>query len=244
MLFDVLLALVLIGSVLAGVWRGALLEVLSLTAFAAAVGFCQVLGAALAPGLAPALPDTGPLSVYAAAVVVAGLAILLVGTAVTAVIVRRARRRKSFAPADRIVGGVLGGLRGVGLWLVVACFVPSTADTAATWLGRQMQGSVLLTAANRANPLQQLTIVKDVRTFESLMRHPDRQDEFFRLPETRVFLAQPSVASAAEAPEAQQAIFRADLPALLRCPPVQAALLHSGALRAFRRALAAYRQKT
>ena len=246
MTVDLLLGAALAMSIVLGVLRGALLEVLSLAAFGAALLFCQALGEVLLPGAAYLMPDTSALAVHAAATVFAGLIILLAGTAVTALIVRLARRRgKRFTAPDRLVGGALGGVRAVLIWLVVACFVPTAFEGASlTPIGREMRRSVLLATANRANPLRRLSLVRDARTLQGLLADRRRQADFFALPETRAFLADPRVAAALREGALESAVARADLTALVRAPAFQAVLLEPGVLAAFRRALTAHRRRS
>lgn len=245
MTVDIVLGVVMVLSVVVGVLRGALLEVLSLLAFGAALVWCQPLGQVLVPGMATLLPNVSALGVHAAATVLAGLMILLVGTAVTALVVRLAKRKggKSFSAPNRVVGGSLGGIRAVLIWLVAACFVPPADGDGDSALGRQMRESALLAAANRANPLLHVPAVRDARTLQALLRDRDQQIAFFALPETRTFLAQPSVTAAVEEGHLESAVARADLATLVRSPPVQAALLEAGVLRSLRTALAAHHQR-
>jgi len=243
--FDIVLVGALALSVVVGVLRGALLEVLALTAMGMALLFCEPLGRFLLPGAAYLMPGASALAVHAAATVFAGIMIFLVGTAITAVVVRLARKKggKSFSTPNRIVGGALGGVRAVLIWLVVACFVPIPDGEPHSAIGRQMRDSVLLTAANRANPLLRMPLVQDLRTFQAILRSRDRQTAFFALPETQDFLIRPGVVSAVREGSLYGDVARADLAALMRSPPFQAALLERGTIRALRRALAAYRRQ-
>jgi len=243
MTVDIVLIVVLALSILMGVLRGALLEVLSLLAFGAALLFCQALGRVLLPGAAYLMPNASALAVHAAATVFAGLMILLVGTAITAVIVRLARKGgKRFTTPDRVIGGALGGCRAILIWLVVACFAPAPNGVPATSIGRQMRQSALVSTANRANPLLRVPFVRDARTLQRLLRDRDRQVAFFTLPETRTFLAHPRVQSAIREGRLEERVAQSDLTALIRAPAIQAALLEPGVLPLLRRALAAHRR--
>lgn len=246
MTVDILLGLVLGLSVLMGAVRGALLEVLSLAAFGIALALCQPVGRVLLPAAAWLLPGASVLAVDAAATVFAGLMVFLVGTALTALAVRLARKGgKRFTTPDRVAGGALGGCRAVLIWLAAACFVPPvTRGTGAppSWIGRQMQASRLLAAANRANPLLRLAVVRDARAFRQLLSDPAGQRLFLAEAATQRFLAHPPVAAALREGELEAALERGDLVTLMRAPAMQAALLEPGALTLFRRALADWRR--
>lgn len=243
MVIDIILGLVLGLSVVMGAVRGALLEVLSLAALAVALVLCQPVGKELVPAAAWLMPGASALAVDAAATVAAGIMMFLVGTAITAGIVRLARRGgKRFTGPDRVLGGALGGCRAVLIWLVVACFVPDAANEPTTALGRQMRSSALLRLANRANPLLRLDLVQDVRTLRRLLRRPEEQSDFLACPSTRAFLSHPRVREAIGAAGMQEVLRRGDLATLLRQPAMQAALLEPGVLTVFRRALTRWRR--
>jgi uncharacterized membrane protein required for colicin V production len=244
MLIDLLLGLAVVLSIAAGVFRGALAEVLSLLALAAAAAAAQALGAVLLPVAAYLMPNASALAVHAAATLLGGLVVLLVGTAAGALVVRLARKRgKRFTTPDRLAGGALGGCRAVFLWLLAAAFVPSADAAPASAVAREMRKSLLLAAANRANPLRRLPFIQDLRTFEAILADRARQAAFLDLPETRRLLAHPRVEAALNHPEAQAALARRDFAQLLRTPALHAALLDPSVLSSLRSALSAYRRR-
>lgn len=140
---DVALLSVLGLSVVVGVMRGFLSEVLAL------VGWLVAWFAArqVAPGLAPSMPGGGGVSLGLAYAVVFVGALLVCG--IVAWLLRQVIRASVLSGADRVLGGVFGLARGVLIGLVVALLVGFTplarepawqASQGASWLQVMLVG--------------------------------------------------------------------------------------------------------
>lgn len=143
---DWALLAVLLLSVVVGLWRGLVFELLSLAGWVAAFVAAQV----LAPHVAPLLPLGAPGSAlnfglaFAATFVVA-----LLLWAVASKLVRLLVHATPLQPLDRLLGAVFGLLRGVVLLLAVTTLVlltPARSSSAwqhshgAGWLAALLQG--------------------------------------------------------------------------------------------------------
>jgi membrane protein required for colicin V production len=137
---------VLLASMVIGLWRGFVLEVMALAGWLAAYFGAQW----LAPIWAPHLPVGEPGSSLndAAAFVVAFLAVL-VGCGLAARVLRSLVRATPLRAADRALGAAFGLLRGVLLLLVLATVVALTpaaasapwhASPGARWLDAALRG--------------------------------------------------------------------------------------------------------
>lgn len=130
LLTDWVLLVGLLLSVLLGLWRGLVYEVLSvlgwIAAFVLAQAFADEVGAWLPiDGLSPALRvAVGFVLVFVGVAFVAGLGAWLVQKLVAAVGLR---------PVDRVLGGAFGLLRGVVILLAVALVVSMTQTQNAAW---------------------------------------------------------------------------------------------------------------
>lgn len=123
-------AAVLVLSLLVGIWRGLVYEVLSLASWVAAF----VLAQWFAPHLALHLPMAGAAEVvrYAAAFVLVFIAAVFAMSLVTW-LVSRLFQAAGLRPADRVLGGVFGLMRGVAIVLAVAVVVSMTPMKNEAW---------------------------------------------------------------------------------------------------------------
>lgn len=142
---DIFLLLVLLVSVLVGVWRGLVHEVLSVAAWVVAYLLAQW----LAPQAAQWLPlsDTAePLRYAAGFVVVFVLTLLVVG--LVSWLIKQGLEQVGLRPVDRVLGAVFGAVRGVVVLLALALLVNMTPLKGhAAWRGAA--GSVWLDAGLR-----------------------------------------------------------------------------------------------
>jgi membrane protein required for colicin V production len=136
----------LLVSMLIGLWRGLLLEVLALAGWVVAWFGAQW----LAPRWAPHLPvgEAGP-DARTALALIAGFVAVLVACGVAARVVRLLVQATPLRGVDRLLGGAFGLLRGMLLLLLVAAVVGLTpagsapqwhASRGAQWLGVALQG--------------------------------------------------------------------------------------------------------
>ena len=140
---DWALLAVLAVSVVVGLWRGFVFEVLSLAGWVVAWFFAQW----AAPEIAPSLPVGRPGSALnLAAAFAAGFLAALVVWALLARLVRWLIRATPLSPIDRVLGAGFGLVRGAVLLLAVATLVGLTpAARSAEW--QASQGARWLTAA-------------------------------------------------------------------------------------------------
>ncbi|MCX7692048.1 CvpA family protein [Tepidimonas taiwanensis] len=127
---DVILLAVLAASVLLGVWRGLLYEVLSVLAWVVAFVVAQRWALAVA-GWLPLQGWSDPLR-YGAGFALTFVVVAFVGGWVAA-LARRGAEATGVRPVDRVLGGVFGLLRGGLILAGVALLVHQTpwADSAA-----------------------------------------------------------------------------------------------------------------
>lgn len=127
-------------SLLVGLWRGLVFELLSLAAWLAAFGAAQW----LAPVVAPKLPMLGagePLR-YAAAFALTFVAAIFAG-GLLAVLVKKLVTVVGLAPFDRALGGIFGLVRGLVVLLVTAVIVGLTPlKTELWWRDSQSAGAL------------------------------------------------------------------------------------------------------
>jgi membrane protein required for colicin V production len=114
-----LLALLLV-SVVIGLWRGLLFEVMSLAGWIAAYICAQALGAQLAPHLPFGAPGSAP-QVAAAFVIVFVLALIV--WSLLSSLLRRLIQASPLSGLDRLLGAAFGLLRGVLIALVIVTVV-------------------------------------------------------------------------------------------------------------------------
>ena len=134
---DWILLAVLGLSLLLGLWRGIIHEVLSLVGWVAAFYVSQM----YAPIAAAWLPMEGSSQMlrYAAGFVVVFIAVLI-GTALVSWLIKKLVSAVGLGPLDRLLGSLFGLMRGVVILLAVTVFVGMTPmrDTEA-W--KQAQGA-------------------------------------------------------------------------------------------------------
>jgi membrane protein required for colicin V production len=120
---DWILLAVLGLSLLLGMWRGIIQEVLSLVGWVAAFYVSQM----YAPLAAAWLPMEGSSQMlrYAAGFVVVFIAVL-VGTALVSWVVKKLVSAVGLGPLDRLLGSLFGLMRGVVILLAVTVFVGMT----------------------------------------------------------------------------------------------------------------------
>jgi membrane protein required for colicin V production len=120
---DWILLAVLGLSMLIGMWRGIVQEVLSLVGWVAAFYVSQM----YAPVAAAWLPMEGSSQMlrYAAGFVVVFVAVL-VGTALVSWVVKKLISAVGLGPLDRLLGSLFGLMRGVVILLAVTVFVGMT----------------------------------------------------------------------------------------------------------------------
>jgi membrane protein required for colicin V production len=120
---DWILLAVLGLSLLLGLWRGIIQEVLSLVGWVAAFYVSQM----YAPQTAAWLPMEGSSQMlrYAAGFVVVFVAVL-VGTALVSWVVKKLISAVGLGPLDRLLGSLFGLMRGVVILLAVTVFVGMT----------------------------------------------------------------------------------------------------------------------
>ncbi|MDP3834569.1 MAG: CvpA family protein [Hydrogenophaga sp.] len=147
-------------SVLLGLWRGLVYEVLSVAGWVAAFVLAQALadevGAWLPmDGLSPPLRvAAGFVLVFIAVAFAAGLAAWLVQKLVASVGLR---------PVDRVLGGAFGLLRGVVILLAVALVVSMTQLQGAAWWRDSATAGVLSATLHEIQPLLPEPVARYIR---------------------------------------------------------------------------------
>ena len=155
----VLLAALLL-SVLLGLWRGLVYEVLSVAgwvaAFVLAQAFADEAGAWLPmDGLSPPLRlAAGFVLVFVAVAFVAGLGAWLVQKLVASVGLR---------PVDRVLGGAFGLVRGLVILLAVALVVSMTQMQNAAWWRDSATAGVLSATLHELKPLLPEPVARYIR---------------------------------------------------------------------------------
>jgi len=158
MIIDVILAALVLMLTFIG-WRsGALASLARWGAVIAAATLSGPLGSALAPEVAPWLPDH-PQLVRPAATLVAGVGLLVVGLIVASVVVRFVRLVKLVAHADRLLGLVLGLAKGLLLAYLLAAFcvlLDRPLRKAFPAFGSQLDASLSVGIAREVNLLEEV----------------------------------------------------------------------------------------
>lgn len=155
----VLLAALLL-SVLLGLWRGLVYEVLSVAgwvaAFVLAQAFADEAGAWLPmDGLSPPLRlAAGFVLVFVAVAFAAGLGAWLVQKLVASVGLR---------PVDRVLGGAFGLVRGLVILLAVALVVSMTQMQGAAWWRESATAGVLSATLHELKPLLPEPVARYIR---------------------------------------------------------------------------------
>lgn len=130
-LTDGVLLGVLLLSMLVGIWRGLVLELMSLAGWVASFVLAQWLAADVAAGLPIWQEAAAPLR-YAlsfALVFVGGM----VSFALVSWLLRKVVESVGLRPVDRSLGGIFGGVRGVVVLLVLAMLVQLTGTHQQSW---------------------------------------------------------------------------------------------------------------
>lgn len=147
-------------SLLVGVWRGLVFEVMSLVGWLVAYVAAQ----AMAPSVAPYVP-IGSLGsgLNAGASFAAAFVVVLLAWALLARVVRFMIHATPLTVVDRLLGGAFGVLRGAVVLLVVATLVATTpAARSQAW--QQSQGAGLLgTLLQGLKPLLPDTLSQHLR---------------------------------------------------------------------------------
>lgn len=159
-LTDWVLLTALLLSVLLGLWRGLVYEVLSVVgwvaAFVLAQAFADEVGAWLPmDGLSPPMRVAiGFVLVFVVVAFAAGLGAWLVQKLVASVGLR---------PVDRVLGGAFGLLRGGVILLAVALVVSMTQMEGAAWWRDSATGSVLSASLHEIKPLLPEAVARYIR---------------------------------------------------------------------------------
>lgn len=159
-LTDWVLLTVLLLSVVLGLWRGLVFEVLSVAgwvaAFVLAQAFAEQAGAWLpVDGLSPPLRlAAGFVLVFVVVAFAAGMGAWLVQKLVASVGLR---------PVDRVLGGAFGLLRGAVILLAVALVVSMAQMQAAAWWRDSATASVLSATLYQIKPLLPEVVARYIR---------------------------------------------------------------------------------
>lgn len=148
--FDWVVAAVLAASVLLGLWRGLVYEVLALLNWLAAFLLAQW----LAPRAAELMPlgQAGDSIRYAAGFVVVFIAALFAGGLV-AWLLKKLVAASGLAPVDRVLGAIFGLVRGAVVVLVAAVVVHLTGLKASPWWTESMTAGVATAALRGLKPV-------------------------------------------------------------------------------------------
>jgi membrane protein required for colicin V production len=143
---DWIFCAVLLVSVLLGVWRGLVFEVLSLLSWLVAL----VAARFFAVDMALLLPMQGSSDGlrYAVGFVLVFVLVLLIGSLI-AVVSKKLMTSVGLRPVDRVLGALFGSLRG-GLLLLLACAVVSATPLKSTVAWQESVGAGLAVAALKA----------------------------------------------------------------------------------------------
>jgi len=144
------IAVALLGlSVLVGIWRGLLFEVISLVGWVAAFFMAQWFASDLADILPMGAPDA-PWR-YAAAFVIIFVAVAF-GVGLVASLIRALVKAAGLRPVDRTLGGVFGLARGALALLVAAVAVHLFSLEQSVWWRESASATVLDAALQNAKP--------------------------------------------------------------------------------------------
>jgi membrane protein required for colicin V production len=141
---------VLLASVLLGIWRGLVYEVLSVISWIAAFVLAQWLAADVAAMLP--MDEAGEAVRYAAAFVVVFIAAVFAG-ALLAWLTKKLIESVGLRPADRALGALFGLVRGVVLVLVLAVVVHITPLKEGAWWKESLTAGVATAALRGLQPV-------------------------------------------------------------------------------------------
>jgi membrane protein required for colicin V production len=141
---------VMAASLLLGVWRGLVYEVLSVISWIAAF----VLAQWLAPDAAAMLPmgGAGEAIRYAAGFVVVFIAVVFTG-ALLAWLIKKLVEAVGLRPIDRALGGLFGLIRGAVLLLALAVVISMTPLKRADWWTESMGAGVSMAVLKEMKPV-------------------------------------------------------------------------------------------
>lgn len=128
---DTIMLVVMVASVVIGLWRGFVFEVLALLGWVVGYVAAQWLAADLAPSLPLGGPESGALRFAAAFVLCFVLALVIWGLA--AKLVRLLLHATPLSVPDRMLGAGFGALRGALLLLVLATVIMLTPAAQSVW---------------------------------------------------------------------------------------------------------------
>jgi membrane protein required for colicin V production len=148
---DWIVVALLLGSLLLGLWRGLVYEVLSVLSWIAAFLLAQW----FAPQVGDWLPmgeGTAPALKHAAGFVVVFVGALF-GGGLVAWLVKKLVEAIGLKPVDRTLGALFGLVRGGVLVLAVAVVVHLTGQQAAAWWQESISGGVATAALRGMKPV-------------------------------------------------------------------------------------------
>jgi membrane protein required for colicin V production len=158
--FDYAALAIVAASVLLGVWRGLVSEVLALAAWVAAL----LAGRELAPGMAPVFAEwiKEPALQYATAFAVIVI-VVLVAVALARLALSKLLRAIGLGPLDRFLGAVFGVARGVLVVLLCVLVGGLTALPQQAWWRQAWLAPPLETAVLAAKPWLPAAVAKRIR---------------------------------------------------------------------------------
>ncbi|MBZ0131399.1 MAG: CvpA family protein [Rhodocyclaceae bacterium] len=158
--FDYAVLAIVTASILLGVWRGLISEVLALAAWVAAL----LAGRALAPEMAPMFGEwlKEPALQYAAAFAVIALAVL-VAIALLRIALSKLLRAIGLGPLDRFLGAVFGVARGGLVVLLCVLIGGLTVLPQQAWWRQAWMAPLLETAVLAAKPWLPDAVAKRIR---------------------------------------------------------------------------------
>ena len=143
-------AVILLGSLLVGAWRGLVFEVLSVLGWVAAFVLAQWFAADMA-ALLPLGSSPEPVRL------VVGFAVVFIGTAfasgIVATLVKKMIEAVGLRLVDRALGSLFGLVRGVILLLALAVVIGMTSMSSAPWWQESVLAGVLGSALKGLQPL-------------------------------------------------------------------------------------------
>ena len=147
---DWILSAILAASMLLGVWRGLVYEVLSVIGWIAAFLLAQW----FAPDVAEKLPmqSSGETLRYAAAFVLVFIASVFAAGLLSA-LMKKLISAVGLRPVDRILGAVFGIFRGLILLLALSVVVHMTALQESDWWVESQGGPMLMTLLKGLRPM-------------------------------------------------------------------------------------------
>jgi membrane protein required for colicin V production len=148
--FDWIVAVLLLGSLLLGLWRGLVYEILSVLGWIAAFLLAQW----FAPQMGEMLPMGGaaPALKHAAGFVVV-FVLVLFASGFVAWLTKKMVEAIGLRPVDRTLGALFGLVRGVVLVLAVAVVVHLTGLKTAAWWQESMTSGVATAALRGMKPM-------------------------------------------------------------------------------------------